>query len=361
MKRMRPKIAACSSSVSLPRRDGPRGRRLQVAAAALERLLVAVDADDRQPAAGEHLDDPGAHGAEPDDADAAGPAEQARRVDGGVVGHRRPAVALSGMGCPPGRCPVGGSVADCPRRPARQRPGRLRMTLAHDREALERFESLDPATGEVLATWPVDDAASRARGGGPGPGGRPVVGGPGLRRTARAAAGLEGRLARRIRQLAQLVHRENGKPVDDAILEILADHRPHRLGRPARPRVLGAATVRPSLLSLNQQAWLEYQPLGVVGVIGPWNYPVFTPMGSIAYALAAGNAVVLQAVRADARGRRLAGRRVRAGGARAAGAAAGDRVRRHRCRAVPRRRRQARVHRLDRHRPRRSWRRARRR
>ena len=39
---------------------------------------------------------------------------------------------------------------------------------------------------------------------------------------------------------------------------------------------------------------MEYQPLGVVGVIGPWNYPVFTPMGSIAYALAAGNAVVFK-------------------------------------------------------------------
>jgi aldehyde dehydrogenase (NAD+) len=32
----------------------------------------------------------------------------------------------------------------------------------------------------------------------------------------------------------------------------------------------------------------------VIGVIGPWNYPVFTPMGSIAYALAAGNAVVFK-------------------------------------------------------------------
>ncbi len=48
------------------------------------------------------------------------------------------------------------------------------------------------------------------------------------------------------------------------------------------------------MLAINQQAWLEYQPLGVVGVIGPWNYPVFTPMGSIAYALAAGNAVVFK-------------------------------------------------------------------
>ena len=45
---------------------------------------------------------------------------------------------------------------------------------------------------------------------------------------------------------------------------------------------------------LNQAASVEYQPLGVIGVIGPWNYPVFTPMGSIGYALAAGNAVVFK-------------------------------------------------------------------
>ena len=44
----------------------------------------------------------------------------------------------------------------------------------------------------------------------------------------------------------------------------------------------------------NQAATVEYLPLGVVGVIGPWNYPVFTPMGSIAYALAAGNTVVFK-------------------------------------------------------------------
>ena len=48
------------------------------------------------------------------------------------------------------------------------------------------------------------------------------------------------------------------------------------------------------MAALNQAATVEYQPLGVIGVIGPWNYPVFTPMGSIAYALAAGNAVVFK-------------------------------------------------------------------
>ena len=45
-------------------------------------------------------------------------------------------------------------------------------------------------------------------------------------------------------------------------------------------------------LLANFRATISYHPLGVIGVIGPWNYPLFTPMGSIAYALAAGNAVV---------------------------------------------------------------------
>ena len=39
---------------------------------------------------------------------------------------------------------------------------------------------------------------------------------------------------------------------------------------------------------------LEYQPFGVVGVIGPWNYPILTPLGPICGALAAGNAVVFK-------------------------------------------------------------------
>jgi aldehyde dehydrogenase (NAD+) len=59
-------------------------------------------------------------------------------------------------------------------------------------------------------------------------------------------------------------------------------------------RVLRHRSVFPGLLMLNQSASLGYLPYGVVGVIGPWNYPVFTPMGSLAYALAAGNAVVFK-------------------------------------------------------------------
>ena len=95
-------------------------------------------------------------------------------------------------------------------------------------------------------------------------------------------------------ELADLVHRENGKPHGDAILELtLAIDHLAWAGAHAR-KTLGPRRVRAGMLAANHAAYLEYQPLGVIGVIGPWNYPVFTPMGSIAYALAAGNAVVFK-------------------------------------------------------------------
>ncbi|MEH0845449.1 aldehyde dehydrogenase family protein [Micromonospora sp. CPCC 205711] len=103
-----------------------------------------------------------------------------------------------------------------------------------------------------------------------------------------------GVLARRIEELAQLVHVEGGKPVADAIVEILtAIEHVDWAARNAR-RVLGPRRVRSRLILAEFAGHLEYQPYGVIGVIGPWNYPVFTPIGSTAYALAAGNAVVLK-------------------------------------------------------------------
>jgi acyl-CoA reductase-like NAD-dependent aldehyde dehydrogenase len=42
------------------------------------------------------------------------------------------------------------------------------------------------------------------------------------------------------------------------------------------------------------RASVEYQPLGVVGIIVPWNYPVFLGLGPMAAALAAGNRVMLK-------------------------------------------------------------------
>jgi acyl-CoA reductase-like NAD-dependent aldehyde dehydrogenase len=158
----------------------------------------------------------------------------------------------------------------------------------------ETFDSLNPATSEVIATFPVfgeDEVAQtveRAHQAAAWWAGLP----PKDRQTRLLA--WKSHLMRYIGRLGELVHSETGKPLADAQLEILmAVVHIDWAARNAR-KVLRPRRVSSGLVALNQAATLEYQPLGVVGVIGPWNYPVFTPMGSIVYALAAGNAVVFK-------------------------------------------------------------------
>src|SRR5215211_6768540 len=170
------------------------------------------------------------------------------------------------------------------------------MSLAEEMAPVSAgtFESKNPATGAVVGVFPVHDADAVAA----------------AVKRARAAAenwselGFDGRkerhaawrgyLARRMHELADLVHRENGKPHGDALLEItLAVDHLAWAGAHAK-KTLGQRRVKAGMLAANHAAYVEYQPMGVVGVIGPWNYPVFTPMGSNAYAIAAGNAVVFK-------------------------------------------------------------------
>jgi coniferyl-aldehyde dehydrogenase len=42
------------------------------------------------------------------------------------------------------------------------------------------------------------------------------------------------------------------------------------------------------------KAWVEYQPLGVVGIISPWNFPILLAIGPLACAFAAGNRAILK-------------------------------------------------------------------
>ena len=39
---------------------------------------------------------------------------------------------------------------------------------------------------------------------------------------------------------------------------------------------------------------MRYRPVGVVGVIGPWNYPLTNTFGDVMPALMAGNSVVMK-------------------------------------------------------------------
>lgn len=156
------------------------------------------------------------------------------------------------------------------------------------------LESHNPATGDVVATYPIDDAAtvavavSRARDAATWWGGLDWS----ERRTRLNQ--WKRTLVHRMDELARIMRDETGKPFDDGRLEIIAaiEHI-HWAAKHAR-KVLGPQRVGSGPLAMNIAATVEYPPLGVIGVIGPWNYPVLTPIGSIAYALAAGNAVVFK-------------------------------------------------------------------
>nr|WP_202512762.1 aldehyde dehydrogenase family protein [Streptomyces sp. SID3343] len=158
----------------------------------------------------------------------------------------------------------------------------------------ETFASLDPATGKELARYPIHDAAHvaealvAARVGATWWAG---LDGADRRRRMRAWAA---ELVRERHTLCALVRDENGKPADDAFLELLLGLEHIAWASSHAGRVLRRRRVPSGLAMLNHAAYLEYRPFGVVGVIGPWNYPVFTPLGSIAYALAAGNAVLFK-------------------------------------------------------------------
>ena len=167
------------------------------------------------------------------------------------------------------------------------------MSVAMDAER-ETFESLNPATGEVVGKHPVhDEQAVRAA----------------VERAREAAhwwralgwkerrlrlLNIKGSLTRALGRVAELIHEETGKPLADAQLETIGAITHLDWAAKHSQKVLGPRSVFPGLVAINQKCTLEYHPLGVVGVIGPWNYPIFTPMGSIVYALAAGNAVVFK-------------------------------------------------------------------
>ena len=100
-----------------------------------------------------------------------------------------------------------------------------------------------------------------------------------------------------IDELAELLTREQGKPrVESYTMELLPTVDALQVDRRRRARTSsptsGCRCRRPSCKT--KRSKFVYEPLGVVGVIAPWNYPWSIPFGEVAIALMAGNGVVLK-------------------------------------------------------------------
>ncbi len=68
-----------------------------------------------------------------------------------------------------------------------------------------------------------------------------------------------------------------------------ANHALHRLRRWMQP-----SRRHTELLFLSNRARVSYQPKGVVGVLTPWNFPLYLSLGPLVAALAAGNRVMIK-------------------------------------------------------------------
>jgi len=167
------------------------------------------------------------------------------------------------------------------------------MTLVHD-DGTAVLTTTDPRDGSPIGSYPVATADDVHRTVAQARDAAAWWAAQGFAGRRRILLAFKGAIARDAKDLAATIARETGKPEGDALLEVMLT-----LGhldwaaKNAEP-VLKRRKVKAGLVNYNQHATLRYEPYGVVGVIGPWNYPFYTPMGSISYALAAGNAVVFK-------------------------------------------------------------------
>jgi acyl-CoA reductase-like NAD-dependent aldehyde dehydrogenase len=152
----------------------------------------------------------------------------------------------------------------------------------------------NPATGEIIRELPAADGAAveaavaRARAAQPAWGARPF----------RERARLLRRFARALRdddQLMPTLVAENGKPRYEAeLIELFytLELTRYYTGRAGR-RALGDEVHHPLIFS-NKRTRVVHHPRGVVGVIGPWNFPLLNNYADCIGPLAAGNAVILK-------------------------------------------------------------------
>jgi acyl-CoA reductase-like NAD-dependent aldehyde dehydrogenase len=152
----------------------------------------------------------------------------------------------------------------------------------------EHLDVINPAYGTVFARCPaagraeLDAAVAAAR--------RAFGTWKGTTYEQRAA--LVKRLSQKLREhqseLAELLTREQGKPLAQSVAEI-------DRGAAQSDGMVGIEIPVETLIENDQQhIELRYRPLGVVGIITPWNAPVNLALGPLVSALYTGNTVVLK-------------------------------------------------------------------
>jgi acyl-CoA reductase-like NAD-dependent aldehyde dehydrogenase len=158
------------------------------------------------------------------------------------------------------------------------------------------LESFNPATGELLGSVEAADEAAVAAAIEEAERVQPLWAELALADRARYMRRAADVLLSELDEVARLLSAEQGKPIIEAYsmevvptidaLHWIADNGPEILADERIPMGRG--------LFVGKRSHFTYEPLGVVAVIAPWNYPWSIPFGEVAMALMAGNAVVLK-------------------------------------------------------------------
>jgi acyl-CoA reductase-like NAD-dependent aldehyde dehydrogenase len=152
-----------------------------------------------------------------------------------------------------------------------------------------------PTTGEVLGEFPIADAAevraavARARAA------QPAWRALGLERRLEVLSRLQGVIRDGGEEYARKISLDTGKPLVDSLLtELMAIPLFVQHYRKLAPRVLGRRKVKTPIVFQGKKSYVESFPVGVVGVISPWNFPFQLSMIPVISALIGGNSVVLK-------------------------------------------------------------------
>ncbi|MGB6883469.1 MAG: aldehyde dehydrogenase family protein, partial [Candidatus Acidiferrum sp.] len=159
---------------------------------------------------------------------------------------------------------------------------------------VDTIPSIDPATGEILAqfekTQPSDlsQIFSRARAAQARWSAVPVE-----KRCAQLRV-LRDRMMASRDALADAVVAESGKPRVEALFAdiFVALDTAHYLSKYGARLLRSERVPHHSMAAKGKSGRLIFRPLGVIGIISSWNYPLAIPMSQIIPAVAAGNAVV---------------------------------------------------------------------
>lgn len=160
----------------------------------------------------------------------------------------------------------------------------------------ETLKSINPATLEVIGEVPIADEAQVRQAVAWAREAQPAWAEKTYRERAQYVLAFRDQVRDHLDELAQLITKENGKPLAESIssdimplMELCTYVAKHT-----------EKTLRRQRIWLGKWDWMgrsssiEYSPLGTVGIISPWNYPLSIPGGQVMMAVMAGNTAVLK-------------------------------------------------------------------